>query len=289
MASSPLRIGGSTFSFIWREPAASALERMLEIGLNDFDALIVPGHLWAAELSGRDRATLRQRFASLGIRLESLNLPALDLNLASSVTEVRSYSVSMYRDALHLSAELGARAVVVVPGRVSSLLPPDLEDTLAWLADTIGALLKVADELGQDIYLELHPQTPVPTADKIGAFVDLFDTPRLTVAYDIANAEYVGEDYGKAIRSLGRRIGQFHLSDTTRAAWRHDALGRGTVDIAAAIEAINAIGFSGVTVLEVISPAPIAEIGASLAVLAAAQRCSGLRPAPSSAVNQATQ
>jgi sugar phosphate isomerase/epimerase len=125
---------------------------------------------------------------------------------------------------LHLSAELGARAVVVVPGRVSNLLPPNLEDTLAWLTDTIGALLKMVDELGQDIYLELHPQTPVPTADKIGTFVDLFDTPRLMVAYDVANAEFVGEDYGKAIRGLGRRIGQVHLSDTTRSGGERSTL-----------------------------------------------------------------
>ena len=272
MTSSSVRIGGSTFSFIWREPASSALERMLEIGLNDFNVLVVPGHLWAADLSASGRVALRRHFESSGIRLESLNLPALDLNLASCVPEVRACSVAMYREALQLSAELGACAVVAVPGRVSSLLAPDQEDTLGWLAETVGAILRTADELGQDIYLELHPLTPLPTAEKIGAFVDIFDTPRLTVAYDVANAEYFGEDYRTAIRSLGHRIGQVHLSDATRTAWRHDALGRGTVDVAAALAAIEAIGFSGVTVLEIVSSEPIAEMRESLAILATLER-----------------
>jgi sugar phosphate isomerase/epimerase len=269
MASSPLRLGGSTFSFIWREPAASALEAMLAIGLNDFDVLVVPGHLWAGHLSSADRLALRRRLEGLGVRIDSLNLPALDLNLASCVPEVRAYSVDVYRDALRLSADLGARAVVAVPGRVSSLLPPDFGDTLGWLSETVGAILRTADGLGQNIYLELHPQTPLPTSDRIGAFVDRFDTARLTVAYDVANAEYVGEDYAKAIKDLGHRIGQFHLSDTTRSAWRHDPFGRGTVDVAAAIEAIDAIGFPGVTVLELISPEPIAEMRDSIARLTA--------------------
>jgi L-ribulose-5-phosphate 3-epimerase len=264
MSSQSLRIGGSTFSFMWKEPARASMERMRQLGLNDFDVLLVPGHLWMDDLTPGDVAELRGQLKSGDIRIESLNLPALDLNPCSCVPEFRAYSVTMYQKALRLSADLGGRAVVVVPGRVSALLPPGRNDTLNWLTESIASLLETAEQLDQKLFLELHPQTPVPTASQIGDFVDRFDSPRVQIAYDVASAEFIGEDYVAAIGRLGKRIGQFHLSDSTRTAWRHDALGRGTVDIPSALAAIEQNGCEGATILEIISSQPIEEMKASL-------------------------
>jgi L-ribulose-5-phosphate 3-epimerase len=269
MSSTSIRMGGSTFSFMWKEPARASMERMRQLDLNDFDVLLVPGHLWMDDVTPRDIAELRGQLKSGDIRIESLNLPALDLNLCSCVVEFRAYSIEVYRKALRLSADLGGRAVVVVPGRVSGLLPPERNDTLNWLTESIAELLETAEQLDQKLFLELHPQTPVPTASQIGDFVDRFDSPRVLVAYDIASAEFIGEDYVAAIERLGKRIGQFHLSDSTRTAWRHDALGRGTVDVAAALQAIDRNGFDGVTILEIISSRPMEEMKASLSQIAA--------------------
>ena len=263
-----LCIGGSTFSFIWKEHALTAMEKLLPLGLNDFDVLMVPGHLWIDEFTPESTAKLRRDLDSRGIRIDSLNLPALDLNLCSCVGDVRAYSISVYRKALQCSADLGGRALVVVPGRVSALLAPDKGDTMGWLNDSIAALLKTAERLDQRLYLELHPQTPIPTSPMIGAFVDQFNSPRVTIAYDIASAEFIGEDYVAEISRLGHRIGQFHLSDSTRSAWRHDALGEGTVDVPASLKAIQTSGASAaVTILEVISASPIEAMKRSLAVI----------------------
>jgi L-ribulose-5-phosphate 3-epimerase len=270
MPPTPLRIGGSTFSFMWKEAARISMGRMRQIGLNDFDVLLVPGHLWMDEVTTRDVAQLRKQFEHDDVRIESLNLPALDLNLCSCVPEFRTYSIAMYQKALRLSADLGGGAVVVVPGRVSGLLPPDRADTLNWLTESIAKLLEIAEQLDQKLFLELHPQTPVPTASQIGDFVDRFDSPKVLVAYDIASAEFIGEDYVASIDRLGKRIGQFHLSDSSRLAWRHDALGRGTVDVAAALQAINRCGFEGITILEIISSHPMEEMKASLSQISAA-------------------
>lgn len=200
---------------------------------------------------------------------ESLNLPSLDFNLCSCVPAVRAHAVDAYLRTFQLCADLGGRAVVVVPGRVSGLLPPDRNDTLGWLTDSIATLLRTAERLDQRLYLESHPLTPIPTADQIGAFVDRFDTPRVAIAYDIASAEFIKEDQVAAINRLGHRIGQFHLSDSPQDAWRHNALGRGTVDIPAVLKAIQAIDFPGITTLEIISPDPMAEMSDSLGRLAA--------------------
>ena len=209
----------------------------------------------------------RPRCAPTASSVESVNIPALDQNIASCVAETRTYAVDLYRRTMDLGAEVGARGVVVVPGRVSALLPPNPVDTERWLGDSIAALLDVARHLDQKIYLELHPQTSIPTAEKIAAFVDKFNDPRLLVAYDIASAEFIGEDQVKALHLLGRRVGQTHLSDSTRAAWRHDTIGLGSIDFVSILAAIEAIGFTGVNILEIISANPLDDIARSMTAL----------------------
>jgi hypothetical protein len=88
--------GGSTFSFMWSAPALAAMRQMRALGLNEFDVILVPGHCWSGELSAAERAKLAAALRTEGIRIESLNLPALDQNLASCVPELRAYAVDLY-------------------------------------------------------------------------------------------------------------------------------------------------------------------------------------------------
>lgn len=262
------RIGGSTFSFMWRASALEAMRRMAVIGLNDFDVLLSPGHLWWEELSAGQRAELRTTLEREGLRVESLNLPALDYNLASVVPEVRRRTVDAYRQSIELAADLGARAVVVVPGRVSGLLAPPLTDSLAWLTNSAAELVAAAGRLDTRLHFELHPQTPVPTANALGEWISAFDTDVASIAYDVANAEFIGEDQAEAIRRWGHRIGQYHLSDGTRTAWRHDAIGAGTVRFGPIMEAIGEQAGDAVAILELITPTPEPDMKAGLARLA---------------------
>jgi L-ribulose-5-phosphate 3-epimerase len=261
-------LGASTFAFAWREPALDALRRLQALGLNGFDVILTPGHCWPGELTAADRSRLAATLAAEGIRIDSVNFPALDLNLASCVAEVRKYSVGRYRDAMLLGAELGARGVVAVPGRVSPLIGPPREETERWLAECITELLAVAEETDASVFLELHPQTPIPTVQALDRFVAGFDDPRLRVAYDVANAELVCDDQGEALRRLAPRLGQVHLSDASTTRWAHDRIGHGTVDFATVFRTLDEIAFDGACILEVVTATPLPDIEASMAALA---------------------
>ena len=266
------RYGGSTFSFMWNETALSAMRKQQRLGLDTFDVIMVPGHCWHEELSPQQRLEFAGMLRQEGLRIDSLNLPALDLNLASCLPQVRAYAVSLYTQVLRMSAELGGRGIVVVPGRISALFPPPSPDSEAWLTDGIEQLLKVAEREDQQIFLELHPQTPLPTSEKMHRFLKGVPHPRLLVAYDVSNAEFVSENQVESIRMLGSRIGQVHLSDGTRTSWRHDRIGLGTVGFAAILQALADIGYQDTNILEIISHDPLKDIVLSLESLAAYSR-----------------
>jgi sugar phosphate isomerase/epimerase len=94
------------------------------------------------------------------------------------------------------------------------------------------------------------------------------DHPLLRVAYDVSNAEFVGEDQVSAIHQLAPWLGQVHLSDGTRDRWRHDRVGAGTVRFDAIEAALDEIDFKGVRILEIISNTPQSDFAASQAALA---------------------
>jgi L-ribulose-5-phosphate 3-epimerase len=264
-----MRLGGTTFSFMWDDTALDAMRRLGGIGLREFDVILAPGHLWAEDLDAGARRELRGAIERDGLSVESLNLPALDFNLGSCLAEVRRHGIGCYADALRLSADLGGRGVVVVPGRVSGLLAPRLADTIGWLGDSVAALLRVAEETGQDLLLETHPQTAIPTAETMAAFVEPIGHPRLRVAYDVANAEFIGEDQVGAIRRLSRLLGQVHLSDAKKGAWKHDPAGSRTVRFDAVKAALEEVAFTGLAVIEVISGDPLTDTEATLRALEA--------------------
>ena len=259
--------GASTFAFVWRERVLDSLRRLQALGLDGFDVILAPGHCWPAELSRAERASLARTLDADGIRLASLNFPALDLNLASPVPEVRRYAIELYGAALRLAAELGVPAVVAVPGRVSTLIRPPAAETERWLIESVETLLALAETTGRTLHLELHPQSAVPTVDDLARVVQLLDHPRLRIAYDVANAEFVGEEHLAALNRLAPQLGQVHLSDSTRTRWAHDRVGRGTVDFGAVLRALRDMSFDGPRVLEVVTPTPVEDLEASLAAL----------------------
>jgi sugar phosphate isomerase/epimerase len=102
-----------------------------------------------------------------------------------------------------------------------------------------------------------------PRADQLIAFADRIDSPLVGICYDIANAHFIGEDTAAGLRQVRSRLGIAHLSDTGRAAWRHDPVGQGTCDFAGFGAALREIGYAGTSMLEIVADPPVEHIVAS--------------------------
>ena len=262
-------VGINTYAWAWTMPAAEVVRRLADLGYRSFELLVHPPHLPLDGFDASSRRALARALETAGATHRMLNLPSLDHNLASPLPRARAASVQMFRDAIDLAADLGAAWLVLVPGRMSPLAPPSLEQRTAWLREGLDTLLPQAEARGVGLAVENVPMAAFPDAGSLGAFVRGYGSRSLGVCYDVANAHFVGEAPADGIRLLAELLRIVHLSDTSRAAWRHDPVGEGDVPFATLPSALAAAGFTGPCVLEILHADPEAVILRSHAALAA--------------------
>jgi len=249
-------LGVNTYGYIWSTPMADCLRGLHAKGYDYFEVVVNPPHL---ALAIDDRPRMRELVSALrseGIVISSLNLPSLDTNLASSMQRMRAYSVQVFKDAIDLAADLGITRLVTVPGRMSPLLPPPVRQRETWMRESLDALISHAESRGVGLALENVPFASFPDAASLCGFVRCVGSKVLSVCYDAANAHFIGESPAAGLRELGPLVSIVHLSDTTRAAWRHDEIGKGDVPFADVALALDEIGYEGSVMLEIIEPQP---------------------------------
>lgn len=250
------RLGVNTYSYIWSMRAADCVRHLARMGYRHFEMMINPPHL---PLDGFDQAARRELRAVLndaGATVTALNMPSLDHNLASPLARVRQASVAMFNEAIDLAADLDVRWLVVVPGRMNPLFPPPMSERIGWISDSIAALLPRAETRSVGLAIENVPFASFPDAASLGAFVRGFASPTVGVCYDAANAHFIGESPAEGIAALADLMRVFHLSDTSRAVWRHDRVGLGTVPFGEIGRALDAAGYQGACTMEIVDADP---------------------------------
>jgi sugar phosphate isomerase/epimerase len=139
-----------------------------------------------------------------------------------------------------ITKELGASVLMLVFfGKCEVLKRPELDRV-------IGLAKELAPEAERSGVI-LGFENTSSGADNLYA-IDKVASKAFRVWYDIGNSTYNGYDVPSEIRALGReRICAFHIKDK-------GYLGEGKVDVAAALKAIQDIGFNGDAMLETGSP-----------------------------------
>lgn len=249
-----LKIAASTFPFIYSMSALEALKHLRRLGFRDFEMMIFPPHCWPVEMGADDRKAVKSWLDSEGCSLTSFCYPLLDNNPNSTDKLMRDYTLDRYREAIDLAAEWECPYVVAIPGPVSSLINPPKQWMLDWFVEGMKALLDHAKGTNVGLLLENVPFTYLPSAKDMLETADLI-SPEVGINFDVCNSAYIKEDVGEAIRMLGSRIKNVHISDSGFGEFKHDRLGTGIVDPAPAFKALQDIGYDEMTVLEIITDA----------------------------------
>jgi len=269
MNASVSNFGCNTYAYMTSEPAATTMARLGDVGFREFELMVHPGHIWPAELSAEQRRALRSQMEQRAPQLAALNLPNIDINIASTVSEMRRYSVDLLAETVRLAGELGARGVIMSPGKPSALFPASEDDLTGYFFVALDRLAPAAAEAGTALWLENVPTTWIPTIRGLMASLARYGNDAVCIIYDIANAHFISEDFAEGLKLCRERLELVHLSDTGRTVFRHDPVGLGTVPFAQVPAALAAVGYTRRPMLEIISRDADRDVIASAEKLAA--------------------
>lgn len=260
--------GANTYSYMRSHGAADCLARLADFGFREFEVMVHPGHLWPAELSAEQRRDLRRRFERNGWALTALNMPNIDINVAAAAAGMRAYSLDLLTDTVRLAGELGARGVVIGPGKANPLFPADSSELVGHFYTALDRLCPVAEKSGTALWVENMPFAFLPGIGELMDALKRYGNDALRIVYDIPNAYFIGEDFTDGLRQCRERLALVHLSDTGRQHYRHDPVGLGSVPFAEVPRALAAVGYTARPMLEIISRDPDRDIVASADKLA---------------------
>jgi sugar phosphate isomerase/epimerase len=246
--------------------ADACLAHLAQYGFREFELMVHPGHLWPAEHSAR--GALRRFIESHGLRLVSLNMPNIDINIAAAAQEMRAYSLGLLVETVRLAGELGARGVVIGPGKANPLFPAKAEELIGHFYAALDHLCPVAAQAGTALWVENMPFAFLPGINELTAALETYGNDAVRIVYDAANAHFIGEDLRRGLKRCSKRLALVHLSDTGRRLYRHDPVGKGTVPFGEMKTVLAACGYAGLPMLEIISVNPDRDIPASAKKLA---------------------
>jgi L-ribulose-5-phosphate 3-epimerase len=261
--------GCNTYAYMMSHSAEACLAGLADHGFRAFEFMVHPGHLWPAELTAEKRRALRRMFEEREFELTTLNLPNIDINIASTTPEMRAYTLDLLVETVKLAGELGARGVVMSPGKASPLLPAGPEVLGGYFFAALDRLAPVAKSCGTALWIENVTVSFLPRIGGIMEALASYGNDDIRIVYDIANAYFIGEDFAEGLKACRERLALVHLSDTTRNVYRHDQVGAGTVPFAEVPSALAAVGYRARPTLEIISRDAERDILASADRLAA--------------------
>ena len=260
--------GCNTYSYMRSHSAEACLARLADQGFEEFELMVHPGHLWPADLSAEQRSAIRRMMDQRGLQLTALNMPNIDINVAGAAAEMRAYSLNLVTETVRLAGELGARGVVIGPGKANPLFPAPASELIGHFFAALDRLAPVAAASGTALWVENMPFAFLPA---IGGLLDAlkhYGNDAVRIVYDIANAYFIREDFADGLKQCRDRLALVHLSDTGRQVYRHDPVGLGTVPFADVPPALAAVGYHARPMLEIISRDPDRDIIASAGKLA---------------------
>ena len=231
--------------------------------------MVHPAHLWPADMSAEQRRAFRRMIEQRGLRLTTLNMPNIDINVAGAAAEMRAYSLNLVTETVRLAGDLGARGVVIGPGKANPLFPAPAEELIGYFFAALDRLCPVAAAGGTALWVENMPFAFLPAIGDLLDALKRYGNDAVRIVYDIPNAYFIGEDFAdglKQCRDTARAcpsVGHRPAGLSPRSGGpRHGSV------CARCRAALAAIGYNAKPMLEIISSDPNRDIVASADKLA---------------------
>jgi len=242
-----------TLSYAHRHSLEGTIDLLSAAGCCAVQLSLHPGFLWPSEIAAPARTELRKRIEACDVRVVSVNLPGVEINVASVSPEMRRYSIDLLRQNIELAADLGAAAIVMTPGRQHPLVPLPKAALLAHFYAALDALVPLAEARNVMLCIENAPSSFLPAAGSLISAINDYGSNDVGICYDMPNGHFIKEPIDEALRTVQSRLKLLHVADTGQDAHRHAAVGQGSIAFADLYPVLAEIGHAELPVLEVIS------------------------------------
>ena len=216
------------------------------------------------------RRSLAAWISAAGLKVQSLHARFGYVSISALDERVRAVSLAELLCEMEFMCDMGGRCFVVHSGGLV-LHEEKRPEHFRLCRESLKVIADVCSARGVRLALEFLPRNCLGnTCDELLRLIEGIDHGTLGVCLDTNHAN-IGCDLAEATRALARRIFAIHVSDNDGMVERHWFPYQGVIDWNAFTEAIQASGFSGPCMYEVVCD-PKADIPDRLEFLAKMHR-----------------
>ena len=256
------RLRDQYLSFTQRLRARDCLEQLANFGYRRFEIMLVPGHFWPTLDGEAGRREIESLVMRDSLQILSLNQPNLDVNLSSTVPEMRQHSCAVIASAIELAASWNAKGVVINPGKSNPVFPAPTKTLTDCFRRSLDILLPVARRAGVELIVKNHPLSYLYRATDLRLFFDAFgwDTSALatTLRMDIRQAKSSKRCCNSAITCCSCMRPIRRATNSSMLRW----YGNSTVEAIATM--LRTADLCPPTILEIVAEYPELAIDASV-------------------------
>ncbi len=244
-----------------RFPIEETIERIATLGYRGIELLADVPHAWPAGLLEGQKKSIRDSLTKNNLAISNIN--AFMMNAVADPRQpywhpswiepdphYRAIRREHTKRTLHLACELGAPHITTEPGGPVAK-GQTWQAAAAIFYDELMPCVEVAERIGVPILIEPEPELLIERFEQYLEFAGRIDSPMIGLNFDIGHAYCVGEDPQDWVARMAEHTRHYHFEDIAATRiHQHLVPGRGAIDFAATLAAIQTTGYTGWLTIE---------------------------------------
>ena len=207
------------FNRNWNTDFVKQIDVIKRIGLDIME--VAPAPLLALTKIQRDEIAAAAKANNIELTF-SVGL-GLDQDLASEDETIRKNGIKFTTDAFKVMSEMGAKMYsgVDIAAWNKTFTEGIIDKSAAWERSILAVkeIMKSAEDMGITFAVEVvnrYESSLVNTAEEAIKYVDEVDSPNCKILLDTYHMNIEEDSFAGAIRSVGSRLGHFHVGECYR-------------------------------------------------------------------------
>ncbi|UCC66820.1 MAG: sugar phosphate isomerase/epimerase [Deltaproteobacteria bacterium] len=205
------------------------------LGLNYVEIRSERPYAFPQDIGKKETERIGEKLTSFSLE-PIIHTAVYDINLASLNPLIRKASIRQTVESIKFAAKIGAKIVIIHPGRLPKDYPPMyMKNSRINLLTSLNVMARMAGRMGVMLAIENSPRGTahrlVATPQEHLYILKRLGSPHLGALLDLGHAYTWGLDLRQYIRFMAEYILLFHLHDNRGGADEHLPLGKGNVDL----------------------------------------------------------